>query len=188
MIYGIIYKITCVPTGKEYIGQTTVSMEKRWKEHVRHSRQKNRKNFCRYLANSIVKYGDKSFQIEILATAFSKTGLNEAEASLINTYNTSQPHGMNIDLGGRTVKRSQETNSLISKSIKAKWQDPNYRKNITISNSKSIVGINVKDGTQVQFVSLKEAGNVLGFNERNINAVIKGERASAGGYYWRYLE
>lgn len=55
----IIYKITNSINGKVYIGLTTVTLEARWRGHIRDSR------VCdRHLYRSMRKYGLENFIIE----------------------------------------------------------------------------------------------------------------------------
>lgn len=56
-----IYKITCVPTGKFYIG-SAVRMNKRWAVH-RHS-MRGQKKACPKLLNAWNKYGEDAFTFE----------------------------------------------------------------------------------------------------------------------------
>jgi hypothetical protein len=58
-----IYKITCVPTGKFYIG-SAVSMGKRWAVHRNSLRDKKRA--CPRLQNAWNKYGEDAFVFEAL--------------------------------------------------------------------------------------------------------------------------
>jgi group I intron endonuclease len=63
-------------SGKEYVGQTTLSIEARWKSHVKTSKYSN-KNFA--ISNAIRKYGIHNFSIEQIDTAHSRKELNEKE-------------------------------------------------------------------------------------------------------------
>lgn len=59
---GYIYKITNLINGKEYIGQTKLSIEERFKEHL-HS-YRSRKFEKRPLYDAMDKYGIENFIIE----------------------------------------------------------------------------------------------------------------------------
>ena len=55
-----------------------------------------------------------------------------------------------------------------------------------IRKNVSIVGKNILTGKIIEFRNLTEAAKVLKCNFRNIHLVLKKERHSAGGYYWKY--
>lgn len=59
---GFIYKITNLINGKIYIGQTTCSIEDRWKEHLHSAKKSVSEN--RPLYRAINKYGKENFSIE----------------------------------------------------------------------------------------------------------------------------
>jgi hypothetical protein len=69
---GAIYIIENVETGKGYIGQTTRSVEQRFKEHC--------KSFsgCLKLRNAIQKYGQECFAEISKEPGFSKGGISSA--------------------------------------------------------------------------------------------------------------
>jgi group I intron endonuclease len=58
----LIYLITNLLNNKQYIGQTTQSLEKRWQRHCWKSTSKNSMPIC----HAISKYGKENFKIEIL--------------------------------------------------------------------------------------------------------------------------
>ena len=61
MASGTVYKITNNVTDKCYIGQTVSSIGRRWSQHVYNANSVARK--CRFLENSIRKYGAENFTI-----------------------------------------------------------------------------------------------------------------------------
>jgi len=93
----IVYKITNLITGKLYIGQTTRTLEQRWKQHlVFVNRNKNTK-----LSNAIRKYGTQSFLMELIEEALNQQILNDREQYWIEFYNTLDPKiGYNMTKGG----------------------------------------------------------------------------------------
>lgn len=65
-----IYCITNHVNGKKYIGKTTSSVSKRWKEHCRDYKKERCKD--RPLYRAMNKYGIDSFSIEMLEECSSK--------------------------------------------------------------------------------------------------------------------
>lgn len=52
----------------------------------------------------------------------------------------------------------------------------------------SIIGINIGNGTQIEFNSFTDAELVTGINHGNISECCRGRRKQAGGYKWMYKE
>lgn len=92
-----IYKITNDINDKIYIGQTKFSIEKRWEEHIHHSKYNKNKNYPLYLA--IRKYGEEHFHIELLEKCL-ECELDAREKYWISYYNSFEK-GYNATMGGR---------------------------------------------------------------------------------------
>lgn len=107
MYRGFIYLITCMITGKMYVGQTRVSIKRRWDKHCLKSNS--------LLYRSIEKYGKENFyvdQIEKIETnTLSEccTKLNNSEVYWIDKLKTFSPNGFNLTTGGKMTKISNET-------------------------------------------------------------------------------
>jgi len=146
---GFIYEITCVPTGKRYVGQTSKKkVEYRWTDHVYYAVKRNGKT---KLANAIRKYGALAFRWRILECC---DDLDQRETYWIQTLGT--VNELNILAGGnapgRGIKRSPEVmkNCLLaahkanqgrvqtaeektrrSKSLQGKPKSKEHRKNLS---------------------------------------------------------
>lgn len=107
---GFIYEITCVITGKKYVGQTRTSIEKRWGQHVSYATKK--KNTANKLANAIRKYGADAFTHCVLETC-NTDQLNSQEKYWIKTLNTFE-NGLNLNEGGKCPVWSNETKQRFS--------------------------------------------------------------------------
>lgn len=118
----IIYKSTNNITGKVYIGQTTQTLEKRVKNHIKESKTDKNRPFM----FAINKYGSDNFTFEIIDSANNLDELNDKEIYWIGYYNSVSPNGYNITGGGQGKKmiKTEELGRRISEGLKnsEKWQ------------------------------------------------------------------
>lgn len=111
----IIYKITNKINGKIYIGQTTQSLTRRWKQHCNNAKNK------RYaLRNAIIKYGAINFTVEQIDTAWSREELDQKEIYWIEYYKSMFPNGYNLTTGGKHCEISEELRVRLSAVNKGK--------------------------------------------------------------------
>ena len=106
----IIYKITNKINGKVYIGQTTGSIETRWKAHCKGNSR------CSAILLAIRKYGKENFKIEEIGGANNLSELNYQEWLLIHKNNSLAPNGYNLREGGRSRRQSRLIRDKIGKS------------------------------------------------------------------------
>jgi group I intron endonuclease len=113
---GSIYKITCKPTNKIYVGQATdvkYRHEKpynygpigRWSDHIS-SAKRGKSNTP--LAKAIREYGEDNFTVEILETDLLER-LDELEAKWIDQLGTHVPTGLNVNRHSRNKHRDTTT-------------------------------------------------------------------------------
>lgn len=107
---AVVYLITNTVNGKQYIGFTTKTIEKRWCRHVYMAMSRGSKLL---LHNAIREYGPSSFCLKTLFVGSTRDAL-EKEISLIAVKNTRVPNGYNSAVGGRVPhgykrKHSEET-------------------------------------------------------------------------------
>lgn len=94
----LIYKITNIINGKIYIGQTTQTMSKRWKNHLRDCGKERNNKFY----NAIKKYGQENFNVELVEeNIMSRDELNKKEKYWISYYDCHK-NGYNSTIGGET--------------------------------------------------------------------------------------
>lgn len=199
-----VYKHTS-PSGKYYIGITSIKPEYRW-NHGRNYKEKDQKIFY----NAIKKYGWDNFKHEILADKLGEKTAKNVEKDLIRfakklkmSYNITD--GGDGALGLRPMlgkKHSKETLKKLSESHKGLFvgdKNPMYDKHETVFGygkyghnhqaSKSINQYSL-DGKYIRtFGSLVEAVRSLGLTIRSvthITACAKGKQKTALGYIWRY--
>lgn len=102
------YLITCIVTGKRYVGITSRTLKRRWAEHLYDSRRRSRMAIGR----AIAKHGAESFRIEPLCCARTWGDICAAETTLIVQWGTLAPSGYNVSTGGGGafgVKKSTES-------------------------------------------------------------------------------
>jgi group I intron endonuclease len=91
-----VYKITCIPTNKIYVGITTMQyLSQRFWRHV------NRPGSTSYLHNCIHKYGEKNFTIELLHECKTPVSAKKKERYLIKKRKLNKcryPNGIGMNL------------------------------------------------------------------------------------------
>ena len=89
-----IYLITNRINGKQYVGQTSRTIEQRFNEHAS----------CRRTAidKAIAKYGRENFTVEELETCDTIEQANEREQYWIAFYGCMAPKGYNLTTGGKS--------------------------------------------------------------------------------------
>lgn len=87
----LIYKITNLINGKIYVGQTTKTVEERFKKHA---------TADSLIGRAIRKYGKENFKPEVIAECESVEEANELEKYWIKTLNCKAPEGYNLTDGG----------------------------------------------------------------------------------------
>lgn len=90
-----IYKITCLKTGKAYIGRTVKKPHKRLLEHFSDSKYKLNNS---PLHLDMKKYDKEYFTVETLCEFYAETFLNadKVELEFIEKNNTFFPSGYNV--------------------------------------------------------------------------------------------
>jgi group I intron endonuclease len=106
MSYGRVYIVTNQVNGKQYVGQTTVALTRRWAIHL--SSARSLRNSCRALGNAIRKYGPDNFTMVEVDSASSKEELDAKELQWVGRCNSISPNGYNLTEGGGSVGRPSE--------------------------------------------------------------------------------
>lgn len=105
---GVVYKITCLITGKPYVGQTRQKLNRRIAGHK--SSRRGRPG----IDVAIRKYGWENFTVEVIETCPVEK-LNEREIFWIRELNSKAPNGYNLTDGGDGgLNPSEETRAKIS--------------------------------------------------------------------------
>ena len=107
---GIIYLVTNVANGKQYVGLTTTSLDERWCGHLRQALNNHEKPSL--LHKAIAEFGKENFTIEVIDCASSAEDLRAKEREWIKSMNTQRPNGYNVTLGGEGVYSSGKPTKL----------------------------------------------------------------------------
>ena len=156
-IYAIMFNNNPV-----YVGQTIISIQKRWNEHKTLARG-NSKSTSFAIHNAMNKYGIDNFSIKLIEETLNDN-LNEREKFWIKKLHTHiSENGYNLTWGGETC----------SDNLKITCYQYDLEGNFIQS-----------------FNSINEAARLTGNapNGSNIVKVLKGELNIAYGYRWSYLK
>ena len=203
----IIYKITNQVNGKVYIGQTTLSLERRWYTHCHKS------SGCVALHNAIKKHGVENFTVEQIDTAMGKPELDLKEKFWIKHYNSLVPNGYNLKTGGNTpvysdesrkrmsinhadvhgsnnprygVRLSDDVKKKISNSHKGKHLSVEHKQKCRLNSPKRKMVKNLDTGDV--YLSCRLAEQYCGLSHGAISCVCRGKGKTAGGCHWCYVE
>ena len=96
------------PSGKYYVGITSISVEQRWQNGRGYKRQ--------VFYRAIQKHGWDNIDHEIIASNLTKEEAENFEILLIKELHTTNPnYGYNVDNGGNSIgKMSEETKKKLS--------------------------------------------------------------------------
>lgn len=142
-----IYKIVCKINNKIYIGQTTETLEKRFKRHMTYQKDMSDTKFYR----AVKKYGVENFYIELVDTASSKEELDTLEEYYIKYYNCIE-YGYNTALGkigGDTLSKHPNLDNIRKKLSESKKGHLN-------PNATKVKAINLNTNETYIFGSVKE--------------------------------
>ena len=213
---GYIYKITNRINDKIYIGQTSRSIEMRWKEHVRHAFEPNVAGYNSHFYKSIRKYGISNFTVDLIEKC-SNGLMNEREIFWIDFYNSFNPkYGYNLTRGGEGTRsinyeevyeRYDNGESIAEISINMDISRSNLAQilkgydnyNMAMNIERGYKYMSKKKGTPVCqydlsgnliaiFASSKAAAKAVAkTTHANISKVCKTKQGLSGGYQWRFL-
>lgn len=100
---GSVYIIKNKCNNKTYIGQTTQSVDERFKQHLKLLKSSKKQ----LIYKAIKKYGKENFYCEVLATNINSLDeLNRLEEYYIRKYSTVAPNGYNLCYGGNQPRNS----------------------------------------------------------------------------------
>ena len=93
---GVIYLITNLIDGKQYVGLTTTSLNERWERHLDQAFRKE----ASLVHKAIAETGKENFTIKIIDFSSSLEDLRDKERKWIKDLKTLTPNGYNVSKGG----------------------------------------------------------------------------------------
>lgn len=213
---GFIYLITNTINGKQYVGQTSLTIQDRWSRHLGCVKRKEHADLPLYRA--INKYGEQNFKIEQLEEC-DNVLLNEREIWWISKYDTYN-NGYNATVGGEFVrkyntqeivdlflagKNRQEISEIlgcspqtVSYNLKLKLdkeylkQRRNEQQAKTLSKNsplkRAVAQFDLNNQLIATYESIADAERKTGIDHSQISAVCKGKRKTCHHYIWHYME
>ena len=156
---NLVYVIRNTVNEKKYVGVTTQTLEKRWKQHLREIKE-NKNNML--ICKAIKKHGIDKFYIEKIYDCDSEEQMLFFESFLIAAWKTTKR-----DNGYNILDASDGIGRYLSKKVHQYNKDGNY---IT------------------SFNSMTEAAQVVKTDASHISSCIKKRPMyySAGGFKWAY--
>lgn len=214
---GYIYKITNLINNKVYIGQTSRTIEKRWKEHLRHGFNPNNAEYQRHLYKSMRKYGKEAFTIETVESCDNDL-MSERETFWVKFYNSTDPKfGYNLTFGGEgtvsidydEVYRRFDNGEMmfeIAKNMNISRSNltqilkgySNYNKDevwdktkqyLSVSRGRAVSQYDVYGNFIATFPSAKAAARAVPkATHANIGKSCKNKTGLSGGFQWRFSD
>ena len=205
---GYIYKITNLVNNKVYVGQTSESIQQRWKEHLYEANYDKNRKYNSALHCAIRKYGPDNFNVSILEEVDNSL-LNNREMYWIEQYNSFKL-GYNMTLGGEGTRTLDYDKIIelwdsgfgitdISKTVECSGVQAreilkgysNYSKKKSNKRgarifAKTVMQYDVNGVLFATYPSATEASAATGVSISNILAVCRAEQKTAGGYQWRF--
>lgn len=189
------------PNGKKYIGITAREPKKRWLygNGYRHNK---------HFTSAIKLYGWKNINHLIVAENLSKSDALEMEQKLIEKYNScDRKYGYNNSHGGEKTmlgrKMSAEEKDNLSKKIKNKWNDSDYRNRVTETikkkgirppsrrgcvseNRKPVCQLSISGELIAKYPSIKHAAEAMGVTIMSISNACNGKSNTSCGYIFKF--
>lgn len=125
---GCVYKLD-FPNGKSYIGFTRKTAAERFKQHIRHTRDSR----YRRVTEAFIECNPADIKVTTLLIADDIDYLWMMEIRLIAAFNTLEPNGYNVSLGGAGIgKWSPEMRSRMVESFKRSWERDYDKRSATL--------------------------------------------------------
>lgn len=122
---GCVYLVTCLPTGKRYVGMTQrdATGKLRWVAHLELASS----GYRGLLHRAIRKYGKDNFRLEVLAVRKTLKSLQKSERFFIKKLDTLAPRGFNCTEGGLGGRAVLSARKKIGKASAGRWKTKEFR-------------------------------------------------------------
>lgn len=183
------------PNGKVYVGMTSRKPYERWSGGHGYRGQS-------HVWQAVIQYGWENIRHRIIETGLTKPEAEELEKVLIKIHKANDPeYGYNIENGGTSIgKVAERTKEKLSKAYTGDG-NPFYGRHLTEEHKKKIRGTRKARNVQpvnkrpvlcvetgVVYESTADATRELGIHNFAIRRVCYGQRKTAGGYRWKYID
>jgi group I intron endonuclease len=130
-VKGYIYLITNLVNGKKYVGYTTRTVKKRWKEHMTMAGRGSRF----FIHNAIRKWGPARFVVETLETVVgTREDIQAAEVRQITAHGCQAPAGYNLSRGGEgTLDFSVDALERIAAAQRGRTRSEDFRRHVSLA-------------------------------------------------------
>jgi len=121
-----IYLVTNLVNKKQYVGQTSRTVEKRFLQHIRNG---NYESNTSLLSKAILKHGKEKFMIEVIEqfNNITQKELDDAEIKYIKHYNCLMPNGYNKSPGGNVTFLTDEGREKQREHSNKRWKNEHYK-------------------------------------------------------------
>lgn len=194
-----------VPDGRVYVGATK-DLKKRWNNG-------NGYRFSKKLWEQIVLHGWESIEKEIVAENLTETDACKLEQETIKKYRSFDPeYGFNRELGGTLKSKivpdnvkahmgetrrgqlnhnygkhfTEEHKAKLAASNRGKKRSDLTRERCQKAHEKKVAQYTLSGQLVATYQSGKKAAEATGACAGHIAKVCKGQRKSAGGFFWSY--
>lgn len=160
----VIYVITNLMNGMQYVGQTVNKLKCRIQHHKKYNEF--------YLGNAIRQYGWENFKVDILEECGTLKELNEQEAYWIKTLGCKFPNGYNLTDGGNAPK-----GRVVSDKERMLRSEMNpYKRPVRCIDTGEI------------FPSVTSAARHFGITHSLVSAVCRGKQITSAGHRFEYVD
>lgn len=183
------------PNGKVYVGMTSRKPYERWSGGHGYKGQPQ-------LWEAIVEHGWNNIRHRVVESGLTKPEAEELERVLIKIHRANDPeYGYNIESGGIYGSIKPESTRQKFSAAKTGEKNPFFGKHLTAEHrdkiretlrARDIQPVNKRRvlcvETGVIYESTAQATRELGIHNFAIRRVCYGQRKTAGGYHWKYID
>jgi group I intron endonuclease len=182
MIIYSIYKIVNTVNGKVYIGMTRKSGNKRFRDHLNHSKSKKNKLL---IQRKLAEYGSNCFQFFIIFQTRDVDYAKKMESHFIVEYNSLVPKGYNIHTGGNYAREFRTSDKIKERMLN---DNPGKTKEALIKKSSTIVAENVLTKEIIVVEDRKKFAEDKNIPYSSIGWAIQHNKTLQNGWHFSYVK